>query len=30
MIDTITRADSAMYAAKHGGGNQVVIWGDKA
>jgi len=30
MINTITRADSAMYAAKHGGGNQVVIWGDKA
>jgi diguanylate cyclase len=30
MIDTITRADSAMYAAKHGGGNQVIIWGDKA
>jgi diguanylate cyclase len=30
IIDTINRADSAMYAAKHGGGNQVVIWGDKA
>jgi diguanylate cyclase len=30
VIDTINRADSAMYAAKHGGGNQVVIWGDKA
>jgi diguanylate cyclase len=30
MMDTITRADSAMYAAKHGGGNRVIIWGDKA
>jgi diguanylate cyclase (GGDEF)-like protein len=30
MIDTITRADSAMYAAKHEGGNRVITWGDKA
>ena len=30
MMDTITRADSAMYAAKNGGGNRVIIWGDKA
>jgi len=30
MMDTITRADSAMYAAKHGGGNRVIIWGDRA
>jgi diguanylate cyclase (GGDEF)-like protein len=29
MTDTITRADSAMYAAKRGGGNMVIIWGDK-
>jgi diguanylate cyclase len=30
IIDTINRADSAMYAAKNSGGNQVIIWGDKA